>query len=63
MILLTGDAEDQLADMPGNTFQCCVTSPPYFGLINYGAGDYEIGGESSPELYIKRLSRITRRYK
>lgn len=59
MILLTGDAEDQLSDMPGNTFQCCVTSPPYFGLRNYKQ-DRQIGLESTPEEYIKRLSRVFR---
>lgn len=59
MILLTGDAEEQLSDMHGNTFQCCVTSPPYFGLRDYKQPG-QIGLEVTPELYIKSLSRVFR---
>lgn len=30
-----GDALDVLREMPGQSVDCCVTSPPYFGLRSY----------------------------
>ena len=34
--LYQGDVLDALCQMPGEFVQCCVTSPPYWGLRNYG---------------------------
>jgi len=34
--ILTGDALTQLATLPDESVQCCVTSPPYWGLRDYG---------------------------
>ena len=42
-----GDALDQLREMPAESVQTCVTSPPYFGLRDYGA-DGQIGLEATP---------------
>ena len=39
---------------PDNSIDCCVTSPPYYGLRDYGV-DGQIGLEESPEAYIDRL--------
>lgn len=36
---------------------CCITSPPYFGLRDYGV-DEQIGLESSPDEYIERLIMV-----
>jgi DNA modification methylase len=58
-ILLTGDAEDQLSELPGNLFQCCITSPPYWGLRDYKV-DGQIGLEDSPEQYIRSLMHVFR---
>ena len=44
---LVGDSRDVLATLPEKHFHCCVTSPPYFGLRNYGGGDREIGTETT----------------
>ena len=49
-------------DMMLKTFEylfvdCIVTSPPYYGLRNYGV-DGQIGLEESPEHYIKRLTDV-----
>ena len=38
----------------------CVTSPPYYGLRNYGGEDCQIGLEESPEEYIQRLVEVFR---
>jgi DNA modification methylase len=43
--------------MPDESVQCCVTSPPYFGLRDYGA-DGQIGLEASPLVFIARLVQI-----
>lgn len=43
--------------MPSNFVDCCVTSPPYYGLRDYGI-DGQIGLELSPEVYIAKLTEI-----
>jgi DNA modification methylase len=40
-----GDALEQLTHMPAGSVQCAVTSPPYFGLRDYGTGRWEGGAE------------------
>jgi DNA modification methylase len=52
--LYLGDALDVLQGLPGGSVNCCVTSPPYFGLRDYGVeGQY--GLEASPAKYVERL--------
>lgn len=41
-----GDALARLREMPDESVQCCVTSPPYFGLRDYGTGSWE-GGDAA----------------
>lgn len=48
-----------LKRMEGNSVDCCVTSPPYFALRDYGH-DGQIGLEQSPEEYISRLTDVFR---
>lgn len=43
--------------MPDNSVDCCVTSPPYFCLRDYGC-DGQIGLEDTPEQYIDRLVSV-----
>lgn len=43
--------------MQSNFVDCCVTSPPYYGLRDYGI-DGQIGLELSPEVYIAKLTEI-----
>lgn len=42
--ILCGDARTQLRKLPANSVQMCVTSPPYFGLRDYGTGHW-VGGD------------------
>lgn len=42
--LLQGNALDTLKQIPNNTVQCCITSPPYWGLRNYGTEPQLWGG-------------------
>ena len=49
-----GDALEILKTMPSGKVNTCVTSPPYYGLRDYGV-DGQIGLEETPEKYIERL--------
>jgi len=46
-----------LQDIPAESVDCCVTSPPYFGLRDYGT-DEQIGLEETPELFIEKLVAV-----
>lgn len=59
MNILHGDALARLREMPDGSVNCCVTSPPYYGLRDYGV-DGQIGLESSPAEYIARLVEVFR---
>lgn len=43
-----------LKELPDNSINCCVTSPPYYGLRDYG-NEKQIGLEKTPEEYIQKL--------
>ena len=55
--ILVGDSRQVLARMAPGTVQCCVTSPPYWGLRDYHHGD-QIGAEPSPEEYVSNLVAV-----
>jgi DNA modification methylase len=57
--IVCGDALTVLRGMTAESVNCCVTSPPYYGLRDYGC-DGQIGLEDTPELYIARLTEIFR---
>lgn len=46
-----------LKKLPDNSVHCVVTSPPYWGLRDYGHSD-QLGLEKTPELYIRRMVRV-----
>lgn len=48
------DATALLKKLPEKLFRCCVTSPPYWGLRDYGI-DGQIGAEEQPADYVRRL--------
>ena len=41
--IINADVLDGLRTLPDSSVQCCVTSPPYWGLRNYGTGKWEGG--------------------
>lgn len=47
--ILQGDVLDQLATLPDKSIQCCVTSPPYWGLRDYGTASWEGGDPDNPD--------------
>jgi DNA modification methylase len=57
--ILTGDTRDVLKTLPDQSVQCCVTSPPYFNLRDYGH-DGQIGLEATPVEYVDALVGVFR---
>lgn len=55
--LLQGDVIEQLKTLPANSVQACVTSPPYWGLRNYGH-DGQIGLEETPQAYVAKMVQV-----
>ena len=48
--ILTGDCMDILPTLPAESVQCCVTSPPYWGLRDYGTAVWDGGDEECDHL-------------
>ena len=57
--VLFGDCVETLKQFDEKA-RCCITSPPYYGLRDYGGEDYQIGLEESPEEYIQKLVLVFR---
>ena len=58
-IILFGDCLQTLKEFDEKA-RCCITSPPYYGLRDYGGEDCQIGLEESPEEYIQKLVLVFR---
>ena len=52
-----GDSLDVLSRMDSGTVHCCVTSPPFWGLRDYGA-DGQMGLESTPDEYVAKMVAV-----
>lgn len=57
--ILIGDCLLSMASMSDQSVNCCVTSPPYFGLRDYGH-DGQIGLEETPEAYVTKMVEVFR---
>lgn len=55
--ILCGDAAEMLKTLPQECVNICVTSPPYYGLRDYGESG-QIGIEQTPDEYIARLVKV-----
>lgn len=55
--ILIGDVLTRLREMPDESVHCCVTSPPYFGLRDYGC-EGQIGLEPTPATYVAALGEV-----
>jgi site-specific DNA-methyltransferase (adenine-specific) len=60
--VLQGDCIEMMRTLPDNSINCCVTSPPYFGLRDYGC-DGQIGLEETPDAFIANLVSVFREVK
>ena len=58
-VIYNMDCLDALRSLPDNSVHCCVSSPPYYGLRDYGM-DGQIGREQTPGEYIRRLTAVFR---
>jgi DNA modification methylase len=57
--ILTGDCRDVLATLPAESVHCVVTSPPYWGLRDYGVSG-QIGLESTYQGYVEQMVAVFR---
>ena len=55
--IYTGDCLEVLKTLPDESVHCCITSPPYYALRDYGV-DGQIGREATPKEYISRLTEV-----
>lgn len=57
--ILTGDCRETLRTLPPESVHCCVTSPPYWGLRDYGMNS-QIGMEQTPDAYVTEIVAVFR---
>jgi len=57
--ILLGDCRERLRALPDGVAQTCVTSPPYFGLRDYGV-DGQIGLEATPDEFVAAMVEVFR---
>ena len=57
--IIQGDCIEAMRTLPDASVHCCVTSPPYWGLRDYGH-DGQIGLEATPEAYVARMVEVFR---
>jgi len=60
--LLLGDCLIELNKIPDESIDCCITSPPYWGLRNYGVVG-QLGLEKTPEEYVAKMVKVFREVK
>ena len=60
--ILIGDVREKLKELDDCSVQCCVTSPPYWGLRDYGESD-QLGLEETPEEYVENMVKVFREVK
>ena len=57
--ILVGDVRERLAELPDGSVRCVVTSPPYWGLRDYGH-DGQMGLEQTPDEYVAGMVEVFR---
>ena len=57
--ILQGDVRDQLRTLSAGSARTCVTSPPYWGLRDYGVGG-QLGLEPTPDAYVAAMVEVFR---
>lgn len=57
-----GNCLDELKTIPDESCRCCVTSPPYWGLRDYGE-DGQLGMEDTPQEFVKNMVKVFREVK
>jgi DNA modification methylase len=57
--IIVGDVRTSMQSIPDKSVQTCITSPPYWGLRDYGEGD-QIGLEETPQQYVDQMVQVFR---
>jgi len=57
--IICGDCLEVMREWPDQSVNCCVTSPPYWGLRDYGV-DGQLGLESTPEEFVSKMVEVFR---
>ena len=60
--IIQGDCLEVLKSLPDGIINTCITSPPYYGLRDYGV-EGQIGLEETPDAYVQRLVEVFREVK
>ena len=55
--ILLGDVRQTLREIPADSVQCCVTSPPYWGLRDYGCAG-QLGSEATPDEFVRTMVAV-----
>jgi DNA modification methylase len=58
-VIICGDALTELRELPDESVRCCITSPPYYGLRDYGVAG-QFGLERTPKEYVAKLVEVFR---
>jgi DNA modification methylase len=57
--IICGDALTELSKLESESIDCCITSPPYWGLRDYGVSG-QLGLEKTPEEYVTKMVEVFR---
>jgi len=60
--IICGDSLTELKKLPDESIDCCITSPPYWGLRDYGVSG-QLGLEKTPEEYVAKMVEVFREVK
>ncbi len=60
LTLYGGDCREVLRELPAESVHCVVTSPPYWGLRDYGIGNKGLGLEATPEAFVANMVDVFR---
>ena len=55
--IIVGDCMNVIKDIPEKSIDCCITSPPYWGLRNYDNDD-QIGLEETPDEFVSKMVEL-----
>lgn len=61
-MILIGDVRKKLTELPDGSVNCVITSPPYWGLRNYGQKE-QLGLEPTPDEYVFKMVEVFREMK
>lgn len=60
--IIQGDSLKVLKTLPDESVDCCITSPPYWGLRDYGV-EGQLGLEKTPEEYVAKMVEVFKEVK